>query len=103
MAEGVRGLLAPWVGGAGDDAAPPPTPGIRGLLVPWLGGAGLEATPAATAGARGLLAFWMGGAANGPAIATTSVDGARRRAREIEQDDEEIIRILAAVLPRILR
>ena len=103
MAEGVRGLLAPWVGGAGDDPAAAPTPGIRGLLAPWLGGAGVEATPAATAGPRSLLAVWLGGAGNGPAIATVSYDGARRRQVELEQDDEDILSALAVLLPRILR
>lgn len=103
MAEGVRGLLAPWAGGAGNDPAPAPTPGIRSLLAPWLGGAGVDATPATATGTRSLLAFWMGGAANGPAITTVSYAGARRRQAALEQDDEDLLFALAVLLPRILR
>lgn len=38
--------------------------GYRGLLAPWIGGAGKPAAGSAGAGYRGLLAFWAGGAAN---------------------------------------
>lgn len=36
--------------------------GYRGLLAPWIGGAG-KPPASATQGYRGLFAFWMGGAA----------------------------------------
>ena len=99
MAEGIRGLLAPWVGGAADDPAPAPTPGVRGMLAPWLGGAGVEAAPTATAGARSLLAFWMGGAGMGQAVAQTATGGARRR--QLVDEDEEFLVMLAAILPHL--
>jgi hypothetical protein len=63
MADGYRGLLAPWIGGAGNDPTGAPV-GFRGMLAPWIGGAGVEPTVSAGAGYTGLLAFWAGGAAN---------------------------------------
>lgn len=40
MADGYRGLLAPWIGGAANSGGAAPTPvGYRGLLAFWSGGA----------------------------------------------------------------
>ena len=65
MAEGYRGLLAPWIGGAGKPAAGSAGAGYRGLLAFWAGGAANSGVaPPATIGYTGLLAFWAGGAAN---------------------------------------
>lgn len=61
MADGYRGLLAPWIGGAGSDPSATPV-GYRGMLAPWMGGAGSLGGTAQ--GYRGMLAFWAGGAAN---------------------------------------
>ena len=42
----VRGLLAPWIGGASAPAAAPTQAGVRSLLAPWIGGAfGYAETP----------------------------------------------------------
>lgn len=38
MADGVRSLFAPWVGGAAVPAGAPATRGFRGLLGLWCGG-----------------------------------------------------------------
>ena len=62
MADGYRGLLAPWIGGAADNQTSPGV-GYRGMLAPWIGGAS-SSTVAAGVGYRGMLAFWTGGAAN---------------------------------------
>jgi hypothetical protein len=37
MAEGVRSLLAPWIGGAGN--APDAPMGVRSMIAFWMGGA----------------------------------------------------------------
>lgn len=70
------------------------------MLAPWLGGAGVEAAPATTAGARSMLAFWLGGAGMGAGAPTTPA-GARRRI-EIDEEEEFMV-MLAAVLPQILQ
>jgi hypothetical protein len=57
MAAGFRGLLAPWLGGAGANTS---QAGTRGLLAPWIGGA--SAVTGAHGGVRSLLAPWIGGA-----------------------------------------
>ena len=38
MADGYRGLLAPWIGGAADNQTSPGV-GYRGMLAFWTGGA----------------------------------------------------------------
>lgn len=82
MADGYRGFLAPWVGGAGLDPSAAPA-GYRGMLAPWMGGAGSLGgdTPV---GYFGLLAPWMGGGGYGPAIDAITPDWivlARRRGK----------------------
>jgi hypothetical protein len=58
---GARSMLAPWMGGAASDAAPPG--GYRSMLAFWSGGAASITGPAPTAGGyRSMLAFWVGGA-----------------------------------------
>jgi len=100
MADGYRGLLAPWIGGAADPGGTPTPAGVRSLLAPWFGGAGSPGgTPPTSAGYRGFLAFWAGGAANsGTAPETVRYEGRRVTARDIERDDEEVLLAVAALL-----
>lgn len=82
MADGFHGLLAPWIGGAGNDPTAAPV-GYRGMFASWMGGAGSlgGATPV---GFIGLLAPWMGGGGYGPAsdaIAPDWIVMARRRGK----------------------
>lgn len=94
MADAYRGLLAPWIGGAANNATPT-TAGYRSMLAPWFGGAG--SLGGSVPGYRGMLAFWAGGAANsGAAAPTIRYEG--RRALDIERDDEEVMLAVAALL-----
>lgn len=50
--------------GIGNGSAPTSVEGVRSMLAPWIGGAASPATTGSASGYRGMLAFWAGGAAN---------------------------------------
>lgn len=55
MADGRIGLLAPWIGGAANNSAAPPTQyGFRSLFAPWLGGAGVYGSAVVTTSSSGV-------------------------------------------------
>lgn len=66
--DAVRGLLAPWTGGAAaprPGIAPSAPSGVRSMQCFWMGGACVPvggATPATQAAVRSMQAFWVGGA-----------------------------------------
>ncbi len=83
MADGYRGLLAPWIGGAGNDPTATAV-GYRGMLAPWAGGAGSVTPTSGGQGYTSLLAFWFGGGGYGSAADAIAPDWivlARRRGR----------------------
>lgn len=106
---GYRGLLAPWIGGAGSPRSE--DVGYRGLLAPWVGGAANPAAaPGADCGYRGLLAFWAGGASNGtyvPPEPPGPFPGVgppfRWRIRPSVREDEEILAVITAFLNMVNR
>ena len=63
-------MLGFWLGGACKGIAPTQQASVRGMLAPWIGGAASPyvAPPIGSAGVRGMLGFWVGGAASGAAI-----------------------------------
>lgn len=108
MSEGIRGLLAPWIGGASDGTVAPAQGGYRSLLAFWTGGA-TSFTPAATQGYRSLLAFWAGGAANSGIVVPPALEeevtggwpiylpGRRRKLKEqIEVLQEQVREVIAS-------
>ena len=45
--------------------------GVRGMLAPWIGGASAPAAAVTGGGCRSFLAFWAGGACAGPSVVTS--------------------------------
>lgn len=98
MSDGYHGLLAPWIGGAGNDPSATAV-GYRGLLAPWIGGAGIA--PITTAvGYRGMLAPWFGGVGSLAGEDVTPASGGQLysgRAMRIHSQNTALIAALTAM------